>query len=91
MKRKLFILSMIVAASLAINSASAQVHVQVGINESAYPGYTYYSYPAWRGHDHDRAYYEHYHARFYREHHAYFADRRHFNHERFERETHWHH
>jgi hypothetical protein len=91
MKRKLFLLAMIVAASMAINSASAQVHVQVGINESAYPGYAYYNYPAWRGHDHDRAYYDHYHARFYREHHAYFADRRHFDHDRFERETHWHH
>src|ERR1700742_891551 len=89
MKKRLFILSMIVAASLAINSASAQVHVQVGINESTYPGYTYYTYPAWHGHYRDHTYYEHYHARFYREHHAYFHGRD-FDHDRFERERHWH-
>lgn len=84
-------LAAIIAASLAFNSASAQTRIHVGINEDTYPGYTYYSYPAWHGHDRDRVYYEHYHDRFYREHKAYFRDRRHFDHDRFERETHWHH
>lgn len=91
MKQKLFLLAMIVAASLMVHTASAQVHVAVGINETTYPGYTYYRYPAWHGHYRDRVYYEHYHARFYREHRAYFVDRGHFDHDRFERETHWHH
>ena len=91
MKQKLFVLAMIIAASLVVHTASAQVHVAVGINESAYPGYTYYSYPAWHGHYRDRAYYDHYHARFYREHRAYFVDHGHFDHDRFERENHRHH
>jgi hypothetical protein len=88
MKQKLFLLAMIVAASMAFQSASAQVHVSVGINEQAYPGYAYYSYPAWHGHYRDRAYYDHYHARFYREHKAYFRDNAHFDHDRYDREHH---
>lgn len=88
MKTKLFALAMIVAGSLAVQSASAQVHVSVNF-ERDYPGYTYYSYPAWHGHYRDRAYYAHYHARFEREHRAYFRNRR-FDHDRFERENHWH-
>jgi hypothetical protein len=90
MKQKLFLLAMIIAASLAFQSASAQVHVSVGINEQAYPGYTYYSYPAWHGHYRDRAYYDHYHDRFYREHKTYFAKGR-FDHDRYEHESHNHH
>lgn len=82
---------MIITGSLAINSASAQVHVHVGINEQAYPGYTYYTYPAWHGHDHDRVYYEHYHARFYREHRHYFRDHDHFDRDRWDREHHHDH
>jgi hypothetical protein len=85
MKSKLLILSMIVAGALAFNAASAQVHVT--ISEREYPGYTYYTYPAWHGHYHDHLYYEHYHARFYREHRRYFAGGR-FDHDRYERENH---
>jgi hypothetical protein len=91
MKRKLFILAAIIACSLALNSASAQVHVEVGINEQAYPGYTYYTYPAWHGHYRDRVYYDHYHDRFYREHKVYFRDNAHFDHDRWEHEHHDHH
>lgn len=87
MKAKLFILALIVAGSLVASSASAQVHVSVGINERAYPGYTYYSYPAWHGHYRDRAYYDHYHNRFQREHRTYFHGRE-FDHDRYERENH---
>ena len=89
MKQKLFLLAMIIAASLAFQSASAQVHVSVGINEQAYPGYTYYSYPAWHGHYRDQAYYAHYQPRFERSHRAYFNGRN-FDHDRYERENHWH-
>jgi hypothetical protein len=78
---------MIVAGALAFNAASAQVHVTV--SEREYPGYTYYTYPAWHGHDHDRVYFEHYHTRFRREHRHYFVGSR-FDHDRFERESHWH-
>lgn len=92
MKKKLFLLGFIIACSLAVHTASAQVHVAVGINESAYPGYTYYSYPAWHGHYQDRAYYDHYHDRFYREHRHYFVGGHgRFDHDRYEKETHWHH
>ncbi|HVS96282.1 MAG TPA: hypothetical protein VHE54_07340 [Puia sp.] len=88
MKSNLVIIGMIVAGSLIAGTTNAQVQVHVGINESTYPGYTYYTYPSWRGHYRDRVYYEHYHGRFYREHRAYFAGNR-FDHERFEREHHW--
>jgi hypothetical protein len=87
MKTKFFVLAIIIAGSLAVQSASAQV--QVTITERDYPGYTYYTYPAWHGHYRDRDYYEHYHHRFEREHHDYFRGRE-FDHERFEREHHWH-
>jgi hypothetical protein len=88
MKTKLLVIALIIAGSLAVQSASAQV--RVGINfERDYPGYTYYTYPRWHGHYHDRAYYEHYHHRFERERHPYFRGRE-FDHERFERENHWH-
>jgi len=90
MKKQLFFLAILTAGTLAINTANAQVHVRVGINESAYPGYTYYRYPKWHGHDHDRAYYQHYHHRFEREHRAYLHEGK-FDHDRFEREHHWHH
>jgi len=90
MKSKLFILAAIVAGSLAVTSASAQVHVAVGINEQAYPGYSYYSYPSWHGHYRDKVYYDHYHDRFYREHKAYFHDNAHFDHDRWEHEHHRH-
>ena len=88
MKTKLLALALIVAGSLAVQSASAQVHVGVNF-ESSYPGYTYYTYPKWHGHYRDHAYYAHYHTRFEREHRAYMRDRR-FDHDRFERENHWH-
>jgi len=88
MKTKMFALAMIVAGSLAVQSASAQVRVHVNF-ERDYPGYTYYQYPAWHGHYQDRAYYSHYHHRFEREHHVYFHGRS-FDHDRFERENHWH-
>jgi len=91
MKRKLFILAAIIAGSLAINSASAQVHVSVGINEQTYPGYSYYNYPRWHGHYHDKVYYDHYHDRFYREHRAYFAHDGRFDHDRWDREHHHDH
>jgi hypothetical protein len=89
MKAKLFILAMIIAGSLATQSASAQVHVNVGLYERDYPGYTYYSYPAWHGHYRDHAYYSHYHTRFEREHHTYFNGRQ-FDHDRYEKENHGH-
>ena len=84
--KKLVILIMIIAGSLVASSAYSQVHVdaRIGITERDYPGYTYYSYPTWRGHYRDRVYYEHYHNRFYREHKRYFRGRE-FNHERWER------
>jgi len=69
--KKLLVLTMIVAGSFIATSASAQVHVNVNF-ERDYPGYTYYSYPKWHGHYHDKVYYEHYHARFEREHKTYF-------------------
>ena len=90
----LVILSIIIAGSFATTSAYSQVHVNVGIGtpviyERDYPGYTYYTYPAWHGHYRDRYYYAHYRPAFEREHRAYFAGRR-FDHDRFERENHWH-
>lgn len=93
MKQKILFTALLVGGLMVIRPAEthAQVHVSVGINEQTYPGYTYYTYPAWHGHYRDRAYYDHYHARFYREHRAYFRDHAHFDHDRFERETHWHH
>jgi hypothetical protein len=89
MKAKLFAIAVLIASSFAVKSASAQTHVSVGIYEKSYPGATYYGYPKWHGHDHDRAYYEHYHARFEREHKAYFRGRE-FDHDRYERENHGH-
>jgi hypothetical protein len=89
MKTKLFALALIVAGSLAVESASAQVHVNVNF-ERDYPGYTYYSYPKWHGHYRDQAYYDHYHARFEREHRTYFHGRQ-FDHDRYDREHHGHH
>ena len=91
MKTKLMILMMIIAGSLAASSAYSQVRVdaQIGpatvVYEKDYPGYQYYSYPAWNGHYRDRWYYEHYHRRFEREHRAYFHRHR-FDRERFERD-----
>ncbi|HXB94087.1 MAG TPA: hypothetical protein VNU70_02975 [Puia sp.] len=90
MKSKFFIIAMIAAGSLVTGAAKAQVHVQVGINEGVYPGYTYYSYPAWHGHYRDHVYYEHYHDRFYREHRSYFVGKR-FDHDRYERDRNRHH
>ncbi|HVU98904.1 MAG TPA: hypothetical protein VHE34_26965 [Puia sp.] len=88
MKTKLLLIAMIIAGSMAVQSASAQVHVSVNF-ERSYPGYTYYTYPKWHGHYRDRVYYEHYHHRFEREHRAYFRGRQ-FDHDRYERENHWH-
>ncbi|HTI09100.1 MAG TPA: hypothetical protein VL832_11100 [Puia sp.] len=99
LRKKLFILSMLVAGLFAANSAFSQVRVEahVGIGappppvvvyERDYPGYTYYTYPAWHGHYRDRFYYTHYRPYFEREHRAYFNGRR-FDHDRFERENHW--
>ena len=88
MKTKLLALALIVAGSLAVQSASAQVHVNVNF-ERDYPGYTYYQYPSWHGHYRDRVYYSHWHHRFEREHRVYFRGRA-FDHDRFEREQHWH-
>ena len=87
--KKLFVLLLIIAGSLVANSAYSQVHVNVNFYEKHYPGYTYYTYPAWHGHYRDQAYYSHYHTTFEREHRTYFTGRR-FDHDRFERETHWH-
>ncbi|HEX9509697.1 MAG TPA: hypothetical protein VF939_04410 [Puia sp.] len=98
LSKKLFILSLVIAGSLAANSAYSQVrveaHIGVGvpapvIYENDYPGYTYYTYPAWQGHYHDRFYYDHYRPVFERQHRVYFNGR-HFDHERFEHENHWH-
>jgi len=89
MKSKLAIIGMIVAGSLIAGATNAQaIRAHISINESNYPGYTYYTYPAWHGHYRDHVYFEHYHNRFYREHREYFAGRR-FDHDRFEREHHW--
>jgi len=75
--KKLFIATLIIAGSLVANSAYSQVRVeaQFGIFERDFPGYTYYTYPAWRGHYQDRWYYEHYRRRFHREHRHYFRGR----------------
>ena len=86
--KKLFVLCLIIAGSFAVNSASAQVHVSVNF-ENTYPGYTYYTYPAWHGHYRDQVYYSHYQPRFERSHRAYFKGRN-FDHDRYERENHWH-
>ena len=88
--KKLIILTMIVAGSLVASSAYSQVRIdaQIGVTERDYPGYTYYTYPAWRGHYRDHVYYEHYHSRFYREHKRYFRDRRNFDHDRWEHRRH---
>lgn len=85
--KKVIIIALVLAASFGVQSAYSQVHVDVGINERAYPGYTYYEYPAWHGHYRDRAYYSHYHARFEREHRSYIRNRK-FDHDRWEREHH---
>ena len=85
LQKILVMLVLVVATTFAANSASAQVRVDF---EARYPGYTYYTYPAWHGHYRDRYYYSHYHARFEREHRNYYAGRR-FDHERYERESHW--
>jgi len=94
--KKLFVFSLIIAGSFAATSANAQVHVSVGIGapapviyETDYPGYSYYTYPAWQGHYRDRYYYAHYRPAFERDHRAYFNGRR-FDHDRYERENHWH-
>jgi hypothetical protein len=89
MKTKLFVVALLIAGSLAVKPASAQTHVSVGIYEKDYPGATYYRYPKWHGHYRDHDYYEHYHGRFEREHRTYFRGRE-FDHDRYERETHWH-
>lgn len=90
--KKLFILSMIIAGSLIANSAYSQVRIeaQFGITERDFPGYTYYTYPAWQGHYRDRVYYEHYRPVFYREHKRYFRGRRTFDNARWERERNRH-
>jgi len=93
--KKLFVFFLIAAGSFIVNSAYSQArvraHVEVGtqqpvvVYERDYPGYTYYTYPAWRGHYRDRYYYQHYRPVFEREHRGYFHGRR-FDHERYERE-----
>lgn len=88
--KKLVILTMIVAGSLVASSAYSQVHIEAQIGERDYPGYTYYTYPAWHGHYRDRVYYEHYHSRFYREHKRYFHGKE-FDHDRWERSHKRHH
>jgi len=50
--------------------------------EAEFPGYAYYSYPAWNGHYRDRFYFEHYRPFFERDHRAYFYGG-HFDHTRF--------
>jgi len=89
--KKLFALFIIVAGSCTLTSAYSQVRVdaQIGIYERDFPGYTYYSYPAWHGHYHDRYYYQHYRPVFEREHRGYFRGRR-FDHARFERDRRMH-
>ncbi|MBS1567655.1 MAG: hypothetical protein JST39_24945 [Bacteroidetes bacterium] len=85
--KRLFIFMIIVAGSFAFSAAQAQVRVSahIGVNEREYPGYQYYSYPAWRGHYHDRYYYQHYRPAFERQHRGYFRGRR-FDHDRFKRD-----
>ena len=85
--KKLFILTMIIAGSLVANSAYSQVRIeaQFGVTERDYPGYTYYTYPAWQGHYRDRVYYEHYRPMFYKENRRYFRHRA-FDRHRWERD-----
>lgn len=52
--------------------------------ETEYPGYAYYSYPAWNGHYRDRVYFAHYRPWFERDHRAYFNGGGRFNHARWE-------
>lgn len=93
MSKILFILSIIIAGSFVTSSAYSQVRVDASIGvpvyERDYPGYAYYTYPAWNGHYRDRAYYAHYHRSFERNHRAYLHGRQ-FDHDRYERENHWH-
>ncbi|HEY4290113.1 MAG TPA: hypothetical protein VGN00_23595 [Puia sp.] len=60
-----------------------------GAYENEFPGYAYYTYPAWNGHYRDRFYYAHYRPYFEREHYAYFNhgrfDHARYDHERFNR------
>ena len=90
--KNLLILFLVLAGSLATTSSYSQVrvnaHVGIGtpapvIYERDYPGYTYYTYPAWRGHYRDQYYYRHYRPAFEREHRGYFHGRR-FDHARYE-------
>lgn len=85
--KKLLILTMIIAGSLVASSAYSQVRIeaQFGVTERDFPGYTYYTYPAWQGHYRDRVYYEHYRPVFYRENRRYFRHRA-FDHARWERD-----
>ena len=77
MKKLFIIAALVIAGSLVANSAYSQVRVeaQFGIFERDFPGYTYYTYPSWRGHYRDRVYYDHYRNRFHRDHRRYFRGR----------------
>ena len=55
------------------------------VYENEFPGYAYYSYPAWNGHYRDRYYYAHYRPYFERDNRVYFNGGR-FQRERYERE-----
>ena len=85
--KKFAILIMIVAGSLAANSAYSQVRGEgrYGFSDRDYPGYNYYNYPTWRGHFRDRMYFEHYRHRFYRQHRRYFSRDGRFDNDRWER------
>ncbi|HMI63663.1 MAG TPA: hypothetical protein VK518_22260 [Puia sp.] len=92
--KKLLILSALVAAtSLIATKSYSQVYVNAHVGfgvpvayETEFPGYAYYSYPAWNGHYRDRFYYAHYRPYFERDHRTYFNrgrfDRARFEHER---------
>ena len=75
--KKLFILAAVIATSFIATTGYSQVYVNahVGVRipvpvvyETEFPGYAYYSYPAWNGHFRDRVYYEHYRPVFMRDH-----------------------
>ena len=59
------------------------------VYENEFPGYAYYTYPAWNGHYRDRIYYTHYRPYFERDNRGYFRGGR-FDHARFEHERHAH-
>ena len=82
--KQLIVIAIVIASCLAVNTARAQVQIDLNL-ERSYPGYTYYNYPAWHGHMNDRVYYSHYHRSFERNHRDYMRGGQ-FDRDRFEKD-----